>query len=349
MFRIFKLSEIDVKNYSQLCENDPNCPVFYKISFLNSFHDIFNKLVIAIIYDDKEYKCAIPAIIKGRVFEGLTYHGFDSLDIVVNNKYSPDLMKRNLIDGILEIYDVIKLSNFISLDSAISLLYSKKISSYKTPIIQLPHDFNHYLQSLSKSFRKKIRWEINYAEKKDILINFINTQDSKENAKQNLYRFFQLHKERILDQGQQSSLLIKENKLFHERLIDTYDGEILFTEAWYQGNCIGVLYGFINHGKYLFFNSGIVTNIPKIGIGTLLIAHTIKHLISKEIFIFDFLRGREKYKYHWTKYEQENYSYYISNNNYKALICWIKYLIDQRKRFGFRLLLGRFVRRNILK
>ena len=114
MFRIFKLSEIDVKKYSQLCENDPNCPVFYKISFLNSCHDIINKLVIATIYEDKKYKCAIPAVIKGRVFEALTYHGFDSLDIVVNNKYSPNLMKRNLIDGILEIYDVIKLTNFIT-------------------------------------------------------------------------------------------------------------------------------------------------------------------------------------------------------------------------------------------
>ena len=343
MFELLKLQKLDIIKYDHLCGNSQGCPVFYQINFLNCFNDIIkDKLVIAIVHDGKELQCAIPGIINGKTFEALTYFGFDSLDIIVNQEYPADAMKRKMIDYILKEYDVIKLSNFISIDSALSLFYYKKIPSYKSPIVYLPNNFVEYIQSLNKSFQKKIRWEMNYAGKIGIEVSFVNTRDSK----QNLNKLFKLHEKRIAAKGIKSSFLLKENKLFHEKLVNKYKAKVLFTEAWYQGNCIGILYGFINQDKYYFFNSGIDTNLPKIGIGTLLIAHTIKYLISNGIFIFDFLRGSEKYKYHWTKCDQENYTYYIGSNNYRSVICWVKYLLDQRKRFGLRGLVIRSLQRN---
>ena len=102
----------------------------------------------------------------------------------------------------------------------------------------LPNNFVEYIQSLNKSFQKKIRWEMNYAEKMGIEVTFVNTRDSK----QNLNTLFKLHKKRISAKGIKSSFLLKENKLFHQKLVNKYKAEVLFTEAWYQGNCIGILY-----------------------------------------------------------------------------------------------------------
>ena len=346
MFELLKLQKLDIIKYDHLCNNSQSCPVFYQINFLNCFNDIIkDKLVIAIIHEGKEIQCAIPGIINGKTFEALTYFGFDSLDIIVNRGYTVDAMKSKMIDCILKKYDVIKLSNFISIDGALSLFYYKKISSYKSPIVYLPNNFVEYIQSLNKSFQKKIRWEMNYAEKMGVEVTFVNTSDSKQSPKLNLDKFFQLHNKRIAAKGIKSSFLLQENKLFHEKLVNNYKAKVLFTEAWYQGDCIGTLYGFIYKAKYYYFNSGIDTTLPKIGIGTLLLAHTMKYLISNGIFIFDFLRGSEKYKYHWTKCDQENYTYYIGSNNYKSLICWIKYLSDQRKRFGLRGLVLRSLQR----
>ena len=116
MFKFVLLSEVDVIKYSHLCDNDPDCPVFYQISYLYSLPKIINsQLVIAMIDGVKEIECAIPGLSKGRIFETLTYQGFDSLDIIVNKGYITDLVKKNIINCILKKYDVIKLSNFISI------------------------------------------------------------------------------------------------------------------------------------------------------------------------------------------------------------------------------------------
>ena len=344
MFKLFTLPEIDVVKYSHLSENDLDFPIFYQMSFLNSLSDILkDRLVVGIIYEGEEIQCAMPGIIKGRTFEALTYTGFDNLDIIVDKKYSSHELKRQIIDCILKKFDLIKLSNFKSIDSEISSFYYKKIHSYKCPIIHLPDHFSDYLRLLNKSFKKKIRWEMNYAEKMGIEITYVNSGDSKQSVAINLKMLYKLHEKRILSKNIQSSFLFRENRMFHNQIVNRYNAKVLFTEAWYQGNCVGILYGFINQNKYYFFNSGIDTNIPKIGIGTLLIAHTIKYLISNDIFMFDFLRGKEKYKYHWTKNEQENYTYYITNENTNVLRMWKKYLQDQRLRYGGRLLLKKIL------
>jgi hypothetical protein len=66
-------------------------------------------------------------------------------------------------------------------------------------------------------------------------------------------------------------------------------------------------------------------------------------LIEQGINTFDFLRGTERYKYHWTKNQRMNFTYYIGRKDYKGFGMWLKYFQDQRVRYGGRLVLEKYL------
>ncbi|MDB4957605.1 MAG: glycosyl transferase group 1 [Myxococcales bacterium] len=66
-----------------------------------------------------------------------------------------------------------------------------------------------------------------------------------------------------------------------------------------EGRLAAVLYGFFDHGRFLFYLSGFEPELSSISPGRLVIAHAIERAVDEGAFEFDFLRGRETYKYEW--------------------------------------------------
>jgi CelD/BcsL family acetyltransferase involved in cellulose biosynthesis len=60
-----------------------------------------------------------------------------------------------------------------------------------------------------------------------------------------------------------------------------------------------VLYGFLDHGRFLFYLSGFDPRIARLSPGRLLIARALDRVRDEGAFELDFLRGREPYKYEW--------------------------------------------------
>gem|GEM_PF-6701345 len=80
--------------------------------------------------------------------------------------------------------------------------------------------------------------------------------------------------------------------------------------------------------------------------GNLLFLETIKYLMKNGIYKFDFLRGKEKYKFHWTKDYYETYHYYLAQGIMRRLFAKKHYLTDQRKRFGWRNIIANRMKSN---
>jgi CelD/BcsL family acetyltransferase involved in cellulose biosynthesis/glycosyltransferase involved in cell wall biosynthesis len=65
------------------------------------------------------------------------------------------------------------------------------------------------------------------------------------------------------------------------------------------GRLVGVLYGLAEHGRTLFYLSGFDPALSHLSPGVLLVAQAIEAATAEGCFEFDFLRGREPYKYAW--------------------------------------------------
>jgi CelD/BcsL family acetyltransferase involved in cellulose biosynthesis len=66
-----------------------------------------------------------------------------------------------------------------------------------------------------------------------------------------------------------------------------------------DGQTLGVLYGFADHGRMHFYLSGFDPAAARLNAGTLMIDYAVEEAQASGNAEFDFLRGREAYKYEW--------------------------------------------------
>jgi CelD/BcsL family acetyltransferase involved in cellulose biosynthesis len=66
-----------------------------------------------------------------------------------------------------------------------------------------------------------------------------------------------------------------------------------------DGRLRAVLYGFADHGRFLFYLSGFDPELARLSPGRLLIARALERARDDGAFELDFLRGGEPYKYEW--------------------------------------------------
>lgn len=74
-----------------------------------------------------------------------------------------------------------------------------------------------------------------------------------------------------------------------------------------EGHIRAALYGFAGHERTFFYLAGFDPEIAPLSPGTLLIGHALEQSLLVGARCFDFLRGREAYKYLWGAKGQLNY------------------------------------------
>jgi CelD/BcsL family acetyltransferase involved in cellulose biosynthesis len=74
-----------------------------------------------------------------------------------------------------------------------------------------------------------------------------------------------------------------------------------------RGRIIAGLYGFAHQGRMYYYLGGYDLEFARLSPGTLIIGHAIEEAAREGMREFDFLRGRETYKYLWGAADQANY------------------------------------------
>ncbi|HVV72795.1 MAG TPA: GNAT family N-acetyltransferase, partial [Verrucomicrobiae bacterium] len=73
------------------------------------------------------------------------------------------------------------------------------------------------------------------------------------------------------------------------------------------GEVVACLYGFSHAERYFYYLGGFQPRVAPLSPGTILIGHAIEEAIGEGAGEFDFLRGREAYKYLWGARGRMNY------------------------------------------
>lgn len=126
----------------------------------------------------------------------------------------------------------------------------------------------------------------------------------------------QLHQERWREKGMPGVLSHDNDHAFHldvaRRLLAAHMLRLYCLRI--AGEIAAVLYGFQHRSRTFFYLSGFDPAYSRFSIGTVLLGHSIAQALSDGCEYFDFLKGREPYKYRWGARDQPVLARTISKN-----------------------------------
>jgi CelD/BcsL family acetyltransferase involved in cellulose biosynthesis len=165
------------------------------------------------------------------------------------------------------------------------------------PIIDLPNDFDAYLDSLDKKQRHELRRKLRRAEGAPENVDWYIVGDS-HNLDAELNCFFHL----MAASGVEKAEFLKDPHHidFFRKIVPA-----LYQKGWLQlnfltigGKVAATYMNFDYDNQILVYNSGLApSEYGHLSPGIVLLCHNIRHAIETGHSAFDFLRGNESYKY----------------------------------------------------
>jgi len=231
----------------------------------------------------------------------------DYLDIIAKSGYEEDICK-NTVDfwkSTEDEWDFIDLhclkESSITLNILKQLLnengyYAEVSVEDVCPRVSLPPSWGEYLESLNKKDRHELRRKIRKIERVSQSGNGYSIEDS-NSVMEGIEQFLLLHrrsgvqKERFMNKGM---------GVFFQDIAN-----ILSPENWLKlsflhmdRTCMASSMCFDYQNKVYLYNSGYDPEYSYLSPGIVLVAHLIREAIESGRSEFDFLRGKESYKYH---------------------------------------------------
>lgn len=116
-----------------------------------------------------------------------------------------------------------------------------------------------------------------------------------------LDRLFALHAARWQAKGEPGVLADPAVRAFHHRAAPRLDaaGLLRFYGLACAGDWVALLYGLSAKGRFHHYIGGYDPALAAASPGSLLLAHALDRATEEGCILFDFLRGREPYKYRW--------------------------------------------------
>jgi CelD/BcsL family acetyltransferase involved in cellulose biosynthesis len=164
--------------------------------------------------------------------------------------------------------------------------------------VDLAGTWDEYLQGLSSNFRSQVRRRCRTTENEESLaFRSVTAAESRKFTE----KLIRLNRQRMAHKGKRSSL---EDDNIREFLLESVPYMAANNIAWMDvlekdGKTVAAALNFV-HGKSAFFYIGGIDHLAqKWGPGTALFAHIIMRCIRQKYLVYDFLRGKEDYKYKW--------------------------------------------------
>ena len=181
-----------------------------------------------------------------------------------------------------------------------------------TPTLPLPDSTIAFLASQSANYRKKVRECENRCER-DLAARMRVTATPAE-LERDMAALVLLHRKRWKRRSR--SFRSRQYLTFHQRI-----AALMLEQEWLRlfsfeagDTRLASLYCFFYGGRYYFYQSGRDPRFARQRVGFVLMHRAILHAIGEGARVFDFLRGREDYKYQWAVSEATNLRFsYVGN------------------------------------
>ena len=183
------------------------------------------------------------------------------------------------------------------------------------PYIILPPLYDDYIKSLSKSIRLNSN---NYYNKMlGVGKVAVETFSQESNVAEGMDYFFSLHRQRWEMKGEGGALKNEHIQSFHHEVAAGLFNYLRLSFLIVDGLRISVMYGYRYKDTEYNYLPGFDSNWSKYRPGTILLLKLIENAISAGVSCFDFMRGDEEYKYHFTETTRCNLVYYCAKNPFK--------------------------------
>lgn len=150
--------------------------------------------------------------------------------------------------------------------------------------------------------------------------------ERKEELSHALDVLFDLHRKRWTGRGGNGSFNDSRIRAFHRDVAGRFfdDGRLRFYTLRHGGTDIAALYTFQHCGKIFYFQAGFDPDMGQYSPGLVLMGQGIEDAISRGVKEFDYLRGPETYKWHWTKTFRETWALTIIPRGNLRAIWWVR-------------------------
>ena len=175
------------------------------------------------------------------------------------------------------------------------------------PFLRLEPTWEAFLNQRSASMRYTIRRKIRNLEKEHP-VEFVMIEDLHE-GRSGMERLISLHQKRWGDRGG-SDAFVSEIKLpFHRETAEAFFqkgmARLFFLKV--EGETVAALYGFLIGRRFFYYQAGFDPSWKGKSVGLVLMAKCIETAIAQGWSEFDFLRGPEEYKSHWTSEQRKTW------------------------------------------
>lgn len=169
-----------------------------------------------------------------------------------------------------------------------------------TPYLSLSRSWRDQTAKLGRNLRYNIE---RYGRKLKKDYPDMEIVASREPSDAEMEAFFDLHQMRMALLHKKTTLILPANKKFHKQFVHcaSKNSWIRLFELKVRGEIVAALYGFVFKNRFCFYNQGFHPEFARYSPATLLVAESIHTSIEEGLAEFDFLRGNEPYKFHWTQ------------------------------------------------
>jgi CelD/BcsL family acetyltransferase involved in cellulose biosynthesis len=227
----------------------------------------------------------------------------DSLDFLMWEGMEPSVL-RSMEKEIRSLVGDAKLSLHYVPDDSSTLSESNKMLQggwnveltleESSPCILLPRDWEEYLQRLTSKDRHELRRKMRRMENElDSTFRVLQDEDGWQRG---IEAFFRLHR---LSQLQKARFMTKEREAFFLAVGLAFLKKGWLRLSWLEagGEPIAAAISFVYRHTWGLYNSGYDPRYGKFSPGIVLVARTIERAMKEGLEYYDFLRGREEYKY----------------------------------------------------
>jgi len=165
------------------------------------------------------------------------------------------------------------------------------------PVLALPATYESFLTGRSRNYRKKIG-EAERRCARDLQIR-LRTSVTPEELDRDMARLMELHLRRW--NGRSAAFRTLEYIEFHRRV-----SQLFLSRGWTRmfslegaTGVVACLYCYCYNRVYYYYQAGRDPAFSRNRVGLVLMHMAVREAIREGAVFFDFLRGRESYKYHW--------------------------------------------------
>ncbi|MBI3802510.1 MAG: GNAT family N-acetyltransferase [Nitrospirae bacterium] len=207
------------------------------------------------------------------------------------------------------------------------------------PYLTLPPTWDDYLNRLSSSMRYTIRRKLRALEREH-RVEWV-VLDQPESGRVGMERLIALHQKRWSEQGGSDAFVSEVKTPFHRETADYFFQKRIarLFSLQVDGETVAALYGFVVKDRFFYYQAGFDPAWKDKSVGMVLMAKCIQYAIAQRWSEFDFLRGPEAYKTHWTSDERRTVHLLLTPPQWKAG-CYLTLRASERaaRRWAGRLL-----------